>query len=166
MKYLSLEQTHQAIEKAAEQSSRNYILVLTLLKSGIRVTELIDLTPQNINFQAKYLHIKGKGGKIRNVDVPSDLLQQLKLFIKNKKVKNRQRIFKVTRQRVFQITRTIADMNPHAFRHTYAINLLRKTGNIRYVQKQLGHSSISSTQIYLQFIEYEQEKKKLGTLFQ
>ena len=57
-----------------------------------------------------------------------------------------------------------SNRNPHAFRHSYAIRLLKETKNIRYVQKQLGHSSLTTTQIYLQFTDFSLEKSKLEDL--
>lgn len=165
MRYVNAQQVQQALEKAAEENQKYYMIINTLSSSGLRVTELVTLTPQNINFKDGCFHIKGKGGKIRNVDVSKQVCMQLSMYIKNRKIKNNKPIFPITRQRIFQITKKFADEKPHAFRHGYAIALLRKTKNIRYVQKQLGHTSLSTTQIYLQFLEFEEEKEMLPNLY-
>ena len=165
MKYLNAEQIKQAVIKAAEEKDTYYMIIKVLSEAGLRVSELINLTPQNINFIEGYFHIKGKGGHIRNVDISRELCMQLQMYIKNKKIKPRDKIFDISRQRVQQITSHVAGINPHGLRHSYAIALLRTTGNIRYLQKQLGHRSLSTTQVYLQFVEYDKEKEKLISLY-
>jgi site-specific recombinase XerD len=121
--------------------------------------------PQNINIHEKVLHVRGKGQKIRNVDVSAQFLTQMQLYIKTNNISSHKRIFSISMRTAYNIVKKHSNMNPHSFRHAYAINLLRKTMNIRFVQKQLGHSSLSTTQLYLQFVEYEQEKKKLESLY-
>ena len=89
----------------------------------------------------------------------------LELFIKQKRIGKNKPIFPFSRQRVGQITREVASINPHAFRHSYAIHLLRVSKNVRYVQKQLGHSSLKTTEIYLQFMEFNHEQRQLDELY-
>ena len=170
MRYINPNQIHEALKVAAKEGKRrnrqrNFLIIKTLSESGLRVTELIELTSNNINFDEAIFHIKGKGQKIRVVDVPQELCQLLQLYVESNKIKSKERIFPLTRDAIRKITWKYGGANPHAFRHTYAINLLRKTKNIRYVQKQLGHTSLNTTEIYLQFLEYEQEKKKINTLY-
>ena len=165
MKYLSQNQIKQAIKNAAGKNQFYYTLILTLSKSGCRVSELINIRTQDILQDEKQLVIRGKGNKIRNVDIPDDLLLQLQLFIKQYKIRKGNRLFPRTRQNITQITKRFIGANAHAFRHSYAINLLRTTNNIRYVQLQLGHNSLTTTQIYLRFMEYTEEKNKLGELY-
>jgi integrase/recombinase XerC/integrase/recombinase XerD len=165
MKYLSKSMILTAIQNAASKNTKYYNIILTLAKTGCRVSELNKITPQDILFEEKQIILKGKGKKIRNIDVPSDLLLQLKLYIKTNKIRNNKSLFPLTRQRITQISKEFSGLSAHAFRHSYAIHLLRTTKNIRYVQKQLGHSSLAVTEIYLQFLEYDQEKNKLGELY-
>jgi len=163
--YLSKRQINDAIQQAAAINDRYYIILLTLAKTGCRVSELVAITPNDILFEENQIILRGKGNKIRNIDVPADLLMQLQLFIKNKKIKKKNSIIALTIQRITQITKRFANTNAHSFRHSYAIHLLRTTKNISYVQKQLGHTTLTTTQIYLQFMEYSQEKTKLGELY-
>lgn len=165
MRYLNQDQVAEAIRKAAEKKDKYYLLISTLVKTGLRVSELIVLTPQNVNFQEFCFHIRGKGNKIRTIDIPADLAMQLQIYVKEKKIGKKQPIFKLSRQRVNRITNELAGINAHGLRHSYAIALLRATKNIRYVQRQLGHTSLTTTQIYLQFVEYDEEKKKLASLY-
>lgn len=165
MHYLTRVQINNSLSASAKRKDKYYMIILVFSQTGLRVAELVALTPQNINFDASYIAIKGKGGKIRNVDIAAQLAMQLQLFIKNHNIAANKPIFKITDRRVRQIIAEFCNSHPHALRHSYAIELLRKTGNVRYVQKQLGHSSLATTQIYLQFYEYEQEKSKLTSLF-
>jgi len=90
---------------------------------------------------------------------------QITNYAKTKNIRKNQLLFHLTIRRLQQICNETANINAHAFRHSYAIQLLKKTKNIRYVQKQLGHSSLATTQIYLQFMEFKEEKNKLGELY-
>jgi len=159
MRYITDKQIRDAISESAKSNETAYYVLTTLAKSGVRASELINIRVQDLIIEESQLIVRGKGNKIRNIDVPSSLLLLLINYAHRKKLKPSDRIFKMTRQRVYQITKEFASINPHAFRHAYAIKLLRKTKNIRYVQKQLGHSSLTTTQIYLQFLEYKEEKK-------
>ena len=165
MKYLSNNQIKQSIKNAAERNQFYYTLILTLAKTGCRVSELTNIRTQDILQDEKQLVVRGKGNKIRNIDVPDDLLLQLRVFIRQYKIRKGSRLFPRSRQNITQITKRFIGANAHAFRHSYAINLLRTTNNIRYVQLQLGHTSLTTTQIYLRFMEYTEEKNKLGRLY-
>jgi len=169
MKYLNKNQVQEALrlclkEGRKKNRERNYIILKVLSESGLRVTELIELTPYNINYEANTFFIKGKGDKIRVVDISPELSQLVQMYVKSKNIPNKKPIFPLTRDGIRKMTWKFAGANPHIFRHTYAINLLRRTKNIRYVQKQLGHSSLSTTEEYLQFVEYEEERKLLSGL--
>ena len=129
------------------------------------VSEISKIKPQDILPDAEQIIVKGKGGKIRNIDVTADLIMHILNYAKTNKIRKNQKLVNLTVRRLQQICNEIAKANAHAFRHSYAIHLLRKTKNIRYVQKQLGHSSLATTQIYLQFMEFEEEKNKLGELY-
>lgn len=165
VKYLSVEQVNRSLTEAAKKGIESYLILNIFAKSGIRISELVSITPNDILADEEQLIIRGKGNKIRNVDIPSDLIMLLESYLKGKKIRKNSRIFKLTTRAIRYRVKKIAGTNPHSFRHTYAINLLRTTGNIRYVQKQLGHKTLATTQIYLQFIEYNKEKQKLGELY-
>jgi len=156
---------NQALQTAAKKSPRNYLIISTFAKTGMRVSEISKIKPQDLLSESDQLIVKGKGGKIRNIDIAPELGMQITSYAKIKNIRKNQRLFPLTIRRLQQICNEIANVNAHAFRHSYAIHLLKKTKNIRYVQKQLGHSSLATTQIYLQFMEFEEEKNKLGELY-
>lgn len=165
MKILSRKEITKIKAKASEKSHRDLLIISMLSDSGIRVSELINLTPNDILFDEKQLFIKGKGNVPRNVDIPSSLLLLLRVCLNNFKIAKKDRIFRLTRQRIFQITKKYGGVNPHIFRHSYAAFLQRSTSNIKYVQKQMGHASMATTQIYLQFMDFKIDKEKLEGMF-
>jgi len=128
--------------------TRNFLIIKTFLTTGLRVSELNSLCPNNINFDNCTLSIIGKGKKIRTIDISLDTTQSLKIYIDSKNIKPNESIFPLTRQGIRHITRQYAGCKPHTLRHTYAINLYRKTKNIRFVQKQLGHKRLDTTEIW------------------
>ena len=71
----------------------------------------------------------------------------------------------MTRQNIGKICRKYANKNPHAFRHTYAINLLKTTRNIEFVRQSLGHKQLSTTQKYLYHMDFAEEIDKIGGLY-
>ena len=165
IKYLTKTSIQAALKHAAQRSERDYLIIYLLANTGIRVSELLALTPNDILDEQQQLIIRGKGDKIRNIDIPTEVYLALVLYVASKEIKNREKIIPLTRQRIQQLTQSIAGVHPHVFRHSYAIHLLRKTKNIRYVQVQLGHSTIQTTQIYLRYMEFDEEKSQLNGLY-
>lgn len=168
MRYLSKKEILEGLQKAYKSkvhAERNYIIISVLAKTGVRVSELIHITTNDILTDSKQIIIRGKGDKIRNVDVSMDIILQLQGYAQKKKIPKNKPIIKLTRQAIWLITKRLAETNPHSFRHSYTIELLQKTKNIRYVQKQLGHSDIRVTEIYLQYMEFDEDKKEVERLW-
>lgn len=156
---------------------KRYMLVDLALFTGLRVSEIANLTIGDINIKAKdpYLIVRnGKRGKKRDVYLDKVLVDHLKLFIIWKKKsmgeevennsplfigRNGQRCAVITLMKSFK--RAIEESNLpfhfsiHSARHTYATFLLHATSNLRYVQKQLGHSKISMTALYADVLPSE-----------
>ena len=136
---------------------RNTLLVLVLINTGIRVSELINIRKGDINDNS--ILIKGKGDKYRYVYISKELNKQLNnLYRKN----DEQFIFlnkhkeKLTRKGVFNIIRNKAKkanikkkVYPHLFRHMFAIRMLNNGVDIYSVSKVLGHSNLNTTSLYL-----------------
>ena len=136
------------------------LVVWTLLDTGLRVSELCDLTPKNVLWQQRQLRFKGKGGphgkktKIRVVPMSSRvraLLEHHFALEKALPVKTRraQYIVKAVANRA-GITK---DVSPHVLRHTFATMALQKGISLPTVQKILGHDSLQTTAIYLSFTD-------------
>jgi len=145
-------------------SLRDRAILQIMYSSGLRASEVINLKTGDINFEAGYLTITGKGSKQRVVPVHEQALSTMKEYIKEsrpvflkKKASNYLFLAKggkpMTRQRLWQLIKKYsADLSikisPHTLRHCFASHLLDGGADLRALQKMLGHTDISTTQIY------------------
>lgn len=144
---------------------RNRCMLEFLYGSGLRISELLNLTTENINLHQKELHVIGKGNKERIVPLSDMAIDAFsKWMSKGKshiKARGNNLLFvnkngdKLTRQGVWKLIKQIArdagitkEISPHTLRHSFASHLLNNGFNLRYVQFLLGHKDISTTQIY------------------
>jgi len=157
---------------------RDIAVIELLFATGMRVSELCNLKPCDVNIDKGIVHIFGKGRKERviqlcNTDVKKSLLEYYKLYKKNILETNYFFISKfgtkysedsvrymVKKYRKLSGVKT--KITPHQFRHTLATGLLEENVDIRYIQMILGHSSIVTTQIYTK-VNSKQQKKILAT---
>lgn len=167
-KYLSFEEVDKLLDIPLKTAYdyRNKAMLELLYASGMRVSELVNLKLQDIDFGEDFVHVLGKGEKSRIVPINDTskhyLLQYIKeyrpellkkeecgyVFINNRKTK-------ISRQGFFKILKAICkekkiekDVSPHVLRHSFATHLLNNGANLRVVQELLGHSDIATTQIY------------------
>jgi integrase/recombinase XerD len=153
-----------SLHKARPTMMRDAVMFELLYSSGLRVSELISLKLEDVNLEAGFMRVLGKGSKERVVPMNMRATEKLKHYInqlrpmilKKKKssylfVTGRGR--PMTRQRFWQSMRVLGrrigiDIHPHMIRHSFATHLLEGGADLRSVQKMLGHSDISTTQIY------------------
>jgi len=144
--------------------SRNRTVIDVLYSTGCRVSELCDINISDIDLDEKYLKLKGKGSKQRIVPIGSMLYKNLMqyLIVRETFLQNRgEPLFlsksknKLDRTAVFRIIKKTAknislqtDVHPHTLRHSAATHMLEGGCDLRTVQEFLGHSSVSTTQIY------------------
>lgn len=146
---------------------RDRTMLEVLYATGMRVSELINLTLERVDLNMKYIIAFGKGGKERIVPLGSVAAEFLQQYLEKVRPKlthedrNTNIVFlafgghELTRQRFWQIIRAYgrkANINkaltPHILRHSFATHLLDNGADLRSVQELLGHSDISTTQIY------------------
>ena len=145
---------------------RNKAMLELMYSSGLRVSELINLELSDIDLNNNYVRCFGKGSKDRIVPIGEYSSKYLSIYINEyrdsmKKGYYTEKIFlnnhgkEMTRQGFFKIIKKIAkdkDINknitPHMLRHSFATHLLNNGADLRTIQEMLGHSSISTTQIY------------------
>ena len=157
----------EAINISTDLGRRNHCMIQVLYGCGLRVSELIDLKMSNINFKESYLKVEGKGEKVRFVPLAAYTAELIKQYIKeirskykiNKKCEDilflNSRGSSMSRVIVFIIIKELTEkaginkkISPHTFRHSFATHLLQNGADLRYIQEMLGHSSITTTEIY------------------
>ena len=154
--------TNKEVDKLCGEckTSQEKLIIWTLLETGLRVSELCSITPENILWQQKSIRITGKGGihgkKSKKRVVPMSPRVQVLLehyFAINDK-------WPVGSRQVQKIVKEIANrakltkpVSPHILRHTFATIALQKNISLATVQKILGHSRLATTAIYLNFTD-------------
>ncbi|MCB8559931.1 tyrosine-type recombinase/integrase [Faecalibacillus sp. TM111] len=156
-------------------SLRNITLISVMFSTGIRVSELCNIKLKDIDLLEKKLKIFGKGSKERILYLGnSNVVQLCQMYLTyNNTCKKNEYFFlnkfnkKLSEQTVRILLKKIESelelsthITPHMFRHTFATTLLEKGVDIRYIQNILGHSSISTTQIYT-YVTYSKQKEIL-----
>tara|TARA_B100001564_G_scaffold67921_2_gene53598 strand:+ start:923 stop:1780 length:858 start_codon:yes stop_codon:yes gene_type:complete len=151
-----MEQIFEDLKKSKQTNAGLYILILKLIYlSGLRISEALNLKWSDINHQDNSIYVYGKGSKERKVFIINDYLVQLKNL-----EKNNQYIFTINKKKIS--TRSVNKflqncydnsliknkLSSHIFRHSFATTMLENNADIRHIQKLLGHSSISTTEIY------------------
>lgn len=148
------------------QNVRDYAMLELLYATGMRVSELSELKIENINFEIGYIRCIGKGRKERIIPIGRKSKEALihycadfrPEFVKDKFITH---VFlsrlgkKISRQSIWKMIKVYAlkakikkEITPHTLRHSFATHLLEHGADLRSVQEMLGHSDISTTQIY------------------
>ncbi len=166
--YLSpkeIEQILENIDTSDYKGLRDKAIIEMLYGSGLRISELQNLQLSEIEFEAGFIKVTGKGNKQRLVPLgefsrkaikdylshtrTNTLSKDSKLLINNNKGKALSRVgyWKIIKKRVLE-ARISKKVSPHTFRHSFATHLLEGGADLRIVQEMLGHADISTTQIY------------------
>ncbi len=146
---------------------RNKAIIEIMYGCGLRVSEVTSLKISNIYIEDEFIIIFGKGDKERLVPISQSIIKTLYLYIdgerkmQNIKQKHTDTLFinrrgsSLSRQMIFLIIKDLAEkagikknIGPHTIRHSFATHLLEGGADLRAVQQMLGHSSISTTEIY------------------
>ncbi len=157
---------------------KNRCMIRLMLECGLRVSEVSDLKRDHLDLMACQLVVReGKGSKDRTLWFPEDLQDLLADWLERRPETEHGWLFPTrsgSRTNPRSIRRTVKtyaertgiswaeDVSPHTLRHTFATNLLRRTGNIRFVQKALGNSDLSTTMIYTQVVDEELQEAMQG----
>ncbi len=155
------------IDLSTPFGTRNKAMIEVLYACGLRVSELISLKISHIFKKEGFIKISGKGEKERLVPIGQGSLQQLLFYIEKYRILIEPkrghsdtaflntRGTALTRQMVFLIIKDLCkktgigkSVSPHTFRHSFATHLLEGGADLRAVQQMLGHSSITTTEIY------------------
>jgi len=167
--FLNIQEVEKLLEAPNTSSlfgQRDRAMLELLYSCGLRVSELINLSYHNINIKEEFIRIHGKGNKERILPMGEIAIDYLTAYELNSRpilLKNGQsdsyflsnRGKAMSRQNFFYIIKAYATqagidkpLSPHSIRHAFATHLVQKGADLRSVQLMLGHSDISSTQLY------------------
>ncbi|MDR3285078.1 MAG: tyrosine recombinase XerC [Holosporales bacterium] len=143
---------------------RDEALIFLLYNTGFRISEALSLKFSDIKGNPKFLVIKGKGGKVRNVPILKSVLKKVQnytifcpffkkncpkmLFLGQKGAPLSKQVFETRIRKLRKLLNLPETTTPHALRHSCATHLLENSNDLRGIQELLGHSSLSTTQIY------------------
>ena len=170
-KFLTEDQVATVMDLASlsgtPEGQRDANILELLYATGLRVSELVSLNVQDVDFREGYIRCWGKGSKERIVYLYPKAVTQLKEYIAKQRPnmvngkKDQPALFinhrgeRLTRQWIWSILKTYGEnagidqrITPHTLRHSFATHLLQNGASLRHVQELLGHSSISTTQVY------------------
>jgi len=163
---LGIDEVFSLLEKpkGRKLSLRDRAILELIYSSGLRASETINLKLSDINFEAGFIRVMGKGSKERIVPINDRAIGSLKKYMEELrplllKKKTSPNLFlakggkPMTRQRLWQLIKLYSDglsskISPHTLRHCFASHLLDGGADLRALQKMLGHVDISTTQIY------------------
>jgi len=170
LSFPEIEKLLEAIDLSSAEGGRNRAMLEMLYSSGLRVSELVNLTLQDVHFDTGFLRVLGKGNKVRLVPVGRDAQKYTMIYIEQLRGRAPHRpadkgseayVFlnrngrKLTRVMIFTIIKNLAlqiglnkTVSPHTFRHSFATHLIEGGADLRAVQEMLGHESITTTEIY------------------
>lgn len=165
-KALSVEDTKRLLDTEVKSSMfvRDAAILELLYASGLRVSEVLTIKINDINFEGGFLRVMGKGSKERVVPMNHRASERIKKYLRELRPgllngRGSPYLFltgrgkPMTRQRFWQALKSFAvsadlKLTPHMLRHSFATHLLDGGADLRSVQKMLGHSDIATTQIY------------------
>ncbi len=174
-KVLSMKEINELLDSSLTKLQK---AVLELLyAAGLRVSELSNIQLNNIDLNAKYIRVLGKGSKERIVPIGKkaclalkDYYEERNFLIKKYNLKTKYCFIKengkkLNRQDVYVFINSLGekidkDISPHTIRHSFATHLLENGADLRVVQELLGHSDVSTTQLYTHI-----SKKRLKDIY-
>ena len=164
---MEIEKILLGVELSLPNGHRNRAIIETLYGSGLRVSELVNLTLSNIFFKEDLIKITGKGDKQRLVPLGNYSKKFIQIYINEirslKKITKEHNDYlflnrngrKMTRAMIYTIVKESAlkagikqKISPHTFRHSFATHLLENGADLRTIQLLMGHESITTTEIY------------------
>ncbi len=167
-KYLSEEEVLKLldIELKHPLDYRNKAMLELLYATGMRVSEMLDLTMSSVNLKDESIKVMGKGKKERIIPLADITIKYLKMYIDeyrayilktkesnylfvnyNGKRMSRQGFYKILKQ-ICQKCHIDKEISPHILRHSFATHLINNGADLRVIQELLGHENISTTEIY------------------
>lgn len=165
-KYLidsELSELKRVLSLFKKTDARNTCLIELALSTGARASELLNLRWVDLDSSEKTVFIKGlKGSNDREIPIKNALFDRIKA-LKDPTQDLKTSVFKISYPRLVQIWNDYKPVNKkfHSLRHTFALNLYKKTRDLRLVQVALGHRNIQNTIVYAEYVYSTEELRKL-----
>jgi integrase/recombinase XerC len=170
-KFLEYDQVKKLLETPPTDNwlgARDRAIMETLYSTGVRVSELVALNIEDVDFLGEALHVRGKGKKERLTPIGSSALQAIQhymefrnrraqgngnfdskvLFVNKHGKRLSTRSVRRKMDKYLKIAGLDPSISPHTLRHSFATHMLNNGADLRSVQELLGHQSLSTTQIY------------------
>jgi len=167
-KYLPISMSEDEVERLLSSPNPNQIIerrdkamIEILYATGMRISELVNLKLTDIDFNRSVLKVFGKGSKERLVPYGEKAAEALDIYLRDRKKSDSKNVFlsnrgsQITRGAFWQRIKIYimrenlkSSISPHTLRHAFATHLLNRGADLRSVQILLGHSDLSTTQIY------------------
>ena len=162
-KVLSISEIEEILAQGI--SSLERAMFELLYAAGLRVSELVSLNLNNVNMEMNYVRCFGKGSKERIVPIGEEAKSALKLYLADRSFllqkfdKKTEKLFlkanaePISRQETYLMIKNLGNclnkhVTPHTIRHSFATHMLENGADLRVVQELLGHSDVSTTQLY------------------
>jgi len=178
-KYLPISMSEEEVERLLNSPNSNQIIerrdkamIEILYATGMRISELVNLKLTDVDFNRSVLKVFGKGSKERLVPYGEKAAEALHIYLRDRKRSDSKSVFlsnrgsQITRGAFWQRIKIYikrenlkSSISPHTLRHAFATHLLNRGADLRSVQILLGHSDLSTTQIYTHIA-----KKRLGEI--
>lgn len=167
LSFEEIESIIAAIDLSKPEGGRNKAILETMYSCGLRVSELVNLRISCLFMDVGFIKVTGKGDKERLVPIGADAVKYINIYRNN--IRNQiavkkgeedilflnRRGSRLTRVMIFLMLKNLAkkagivkNISPHTFRHSFATHLVEGGADLRAVQEMLGHSSITTTEIY------------------
>ena len=159
LEFEEIERLLAAPKMEKKSGLRDRIILELLFSTGLRVSELSNLMADELNLERGEVVVRGKGGKVRVVFLSDEVVELLKIYLTRLDEKSplfpSEKGEKLTVRTIERVVNKYARaagiikrVSPHTLRHSFATDLLINGADLRSVQSLLGHSNISTTQIY------------------
>ena len=178
-KYLPISMSEDEVERLLSSPNSNRIIekrdkamIEILYATGMRISELVNLKLTDVDFNRSVLKVFGKGSKERLVPYGEKAAEALNIYLRDRKRSDSKNVFlsnrgsQITRGAFWQRIKVYikrenlkSSISPHTLRHAFATHLLNRGADLRSVQILLGHSDLSTTQIYTHIA-----KQRLGEI--
>jgi integrase len=148
------------------ENPKHQMMLRFMWMTGVRVTEAINVRKCDINFKEFTILIrwqKNRKYNYRNIPMHPQLRDLLLMY--TGAMLSEDLLFNMSRQRAWQIVQKTFDGHPHQFRHSFAVNWLRCSGDIIILSRMLGHSNLQSTMEYLKIVPTDLGKELIKITF-